>query len=80
MAHSFTGVGWSFMPRFLGLSGWLNTPTTWCPAATRASSEGTANSGVPMNTIFMEVPPQSASTACIMSSTSASVNRRSHFS
>ncbi len=52
-AYFFTALSCSFMPRPPGLSGAVTTPTTLKPACTTASSEATANSGVPIKTIRM---------------------------
>src|SRR5215212_2013171 len=49
--RSATGLAVSFFPRPLGASGRVTTPTTSWPERTRASSEGTATSGVPAKTI-----------------------------
>src|SRR5829696_8573784 len=50
-ARSATGLAVSFFPRPLGASGRVTTPTTSWRERTRASSEGTATSGVPAKTI-----------------------------
>ena len=39
------------MPRFLGLSGWVKTPTISFPASNSFSREGTPNAGVSIKTI-----------------------------
>ena len=39
--------------RFLGLSGWVNTPQRVCPSSTSRRRDATANSGVPIKTIFI---------------------------
>ena len=51
MAYSFTGENAILWPRFLGLSGWVNTPQTSCPSSTSRRSDATAKSGVPINKI-----------------------------
>jgi hypothetical protein len=43
----------SFSPRPFGLSGWVMTESMECEEWCRAFSVGSANSGVPINTIFM---------------------------
>ncbi len=50
-AATFTSLSRSFCPRPAGLSGAVTTATTLYPPSTRARSEGTANSGVPMKTM-----------------------------
>src|SRR3954464_9702174 len=52
-AATFTGGALSSPPRPLGRSGCVTTSTTSCPARTRCSSVGRANSGVPAKTSFM---------------------------
>src|SRR3954471_14434884 len=49
-AALFTGDSATCCPRLFGRSGWVNTAKTECPEETSASSEGTANSGVPRKT------------------------------
>ena len=51
-AYFLTADSCTSSPRPLGLSATVTTPTTLYPAFTRASSDATANSGVPMNTIL----------------------------
>ena len=41
-ARALTGLGSKSLPRPRRRSGWLTTPTSSCPAATRASRLGTA--------------------------------------
>lgn len=45
-------AGGELVPAPFGLSGWQNTPTTSYPLSISARSDGTAKSGVPMNTIL----------------------------
>ncbi len=52
-AICFTGEGVRVWPRPFGRSGCVTMPTTWSSDLKSASREGTANSGVPMNTIRM---------------------------
>ena len=52
-AYFFTALCCISIPRPAGLSGAVITPTILQPAFTNASSDATANSGVPMNTIFI---------------------------
>src|SRR5712692_2671093 len=49
-AHCLVGVGMTFSPRPLGLSGWLTSSSIACPAACNARSDGTANCGLPKKT------------------------------
>src|SRR5262245_57038538 len=53
-AHCFTAlvVGARLLPA--GRSGWVKTATNSCPAATSASSAGTANAGVPAKTMRIQ--------------------------
>src|SRR3990170_1408253 len=53
-AASFTGGGSRRRPLPRGLSGCVTTAGISWPASMRAFKEGTANSGVPMNTILQE--------------------------
>src|SRR6188474_2349695 len=51
VAASLTGGGMSTeRERPWGRSGWVTTPSTSMPSATRARSDGTANAGVPKYT------------------------------
>ena len=68
-AKTFTGQAVSLFPRPLGRSGCVNAPTTSYPLSMSACREGTANSGVPINTIRMLLsPPQFASASLSSSS------------
>src|SRR5690554_5837323 len=58
-AASFTGGGVSRRPRPAGRSGCVSTSGTRAPAATIASSAGTANAGVPAKAIRAAVPTPS---------------------
>ena len=51
IARAFTGASLVFWPRPRGRSGCVTTPTTACADCSSASSEGTANAGVPKKTI-----------------------------
>lgn len=59
-AISLTGLGWSFIPRFFGLSGCVNTPTTSNRSSSRRCRDTAAKSGVPINTMRMRLTPSSA--------------------
>src|SRR5690606_13909747 len=58
-AASLTGGGVSLRPRPAGRSGCVRTSGTCAPAATIASSAGTAKAGVPANAIRAAVTPPS---------------------
>ena len=57
MAYSLTGDMASFLPRPLGRSGCVTTLTTEYPPSTKALRDGTAKSGVPINTILTGCRP-----------------------
>src|ERR1035438_3033754 len=59
IAAAFTGDGISSCLRPFGRSGWVTTRDTACPEETRASSVGTANSGVPRKIMRMGKPRES---------------------
>ncbi len=52
-ASTLMGEGVKVCPRPFGRSGCVTTPTTWSSDRSKASSDGTAKSGVPMKTIRM---------------------------
>ena len=54
--HQKAGGAINFMPRFFGLSGWVNTPQMSCPSATSRLRDATAKSGVPINRIRITCP------------------------